>query len=148
MQRHGASLRGIQRKLINLADEIDAEVLAEAAVFDGDEGGGHIVGQFVQGHGLAAGLAAVGDQLAVGRDDADIGRPIGHLPRVGGGELGVEIEHDGTEGELYSLTDDPLQQVNRWDDPSVRALRDDLVSSLWDEQPPEHDPRLQLQAPV
>ncbi len=56
--------------------------------------------------------------------------------------------HDGTEGELYSLTDDPLQQVNRWDDPSVRALRDDLVSSLWDEQPPEHDPRLQLQAPV
>ena len=25
--------------------------------------------------------------------------------------------HDGTEGELYDLADDPLQQVNRWDDP-------------------------------
>jgi hypothetical protein len=30
----------------------------------------------------------------------------------------------------------------------VRALRDDLLASLWDEQPPGHDPRLQLQAPV
>ena len=28
--------------------------------------------------------------------------------------------HDGTEGELYDLADDPLQQVNRWDDPSAR----------------------------
>jgi hypothetical protein len=38
--------------------------------------------------------------------------------------------HDGTEGELYSLADDPLQRVNRWDDPSVRAVRDDLVADL------------------
>jgi arylsulfatase A-like enzyme len=56
--------------------------------------------------------------------------------------------HDGSEGELYSLADDPLQQVNRWDDPSVRALRDDLLAALWDSQPPQHDPRLQPQAPV
>jgi hypothetical protein len=26
--------------------------------------------------------------------------------------------HDGTEGELYDLADDPLQRVNRWDDPA------------------------------
>ena len=56
--------------------------------------------------------------------------------------------HDGTEGELYCLADDPLQQVNRFDDPSVRALRDDLLSALRDAQPPTHDPRLELQAPV
>jgi arylsulfatase A-like enzyme len=56
--------------------------------------------------------------------------------------------HDGTEGELYCLADDPLQQVNRFDDPSVRSLRDDLLAQLWDQQPTEHDPRLQLQAPV
>ena len=56
--------------------------------------------------------------------------------------------HDGTEGELYSLIDDPLQQVNRWDDPTVRALRDDLLVDLWDHQPSEHAPRLDLQAPV
>ena len=56
--------------------------------------------------------------------------------------------HDGTEGELYSLADDPLQRVNRWDDPAVRALRDDLLADLWDRQPSVHDPRLELQAPV
>jgi len=56
--------------------------------------------------------------------------------------------HDGTEGELYCLDDDPLQQVNRFDDPSVRALRDDLLAQLRDSQPAEHQPRLELQAPV
>ena len=56
--------------------------------------------------------------------------------------------HDGTEGELYCLADDPLQQVNRFDDPSVRALRDDLLAQLRDAQPAEHQPRLELQAPV
>ena len=56
--------------------------------------------------------------------------------------------HDGTEGELYDLADDPLQQVNRWDDPSCAALRSDLVADLWDSQPPARQPRLQLEAPV
>jgi arylsulfatase A-like enzyme len=56
--------------------------------------------------------------------------------------------HDGTEGELYSLADDPLQHHNRWDDPSVRSLRDDLLASLWDEQPSARTPRLLLEAPV
>jgi arylsulfatase A-like enzyme len=56
--------------------------------------------------------------------------------------------HDGTEGELYDLADDPLQQVNRWDDASLRSLRDDLVGDLWDHQPPSRTPRLALEAPV
>ena len=37
---------------------------------------------------------------------------------------------------------------NRWDDPVARSLRDDLVADLWDSQPPAHEPRLQLEAPV
>ena len=56
--------------------------------------------------------------------------------------------HDGSEGELYDLDDDPLQRVNRWADPSCRAVRDDLLADLWDAQPAPHSPRLQLQAPV
>jgi arylsulfatase A-like enzyme len=56
--------------------------------------------------------------------------------------------HDGTEGELYDLTDDPLQQHNRWDDPSLRAQRDDLLDDLRTHEPPTHDPRLALEAPV
>jgi arylsulfatase A-like enzyme len=56
--------------------------------------------------------------------------------------------HDGTEGELYDLDDDPLQQTNRWDDPAMRPLRDDLVADLWDHLPPARTPRLVLEAPV
>jgi arylsulfatase A-like enzyme len=56
--------------------------------------------------------------------------------------------HDGTEGELYDLDDDPLQRVNRWDDPAMRTVRDDLVADLWDHQPPARRPRLVLEAPV
>ena len=40
--------------------------------------------------------------------------------------------HDGTEGELYDLAEDPLQQRNLWDDPARVALRDDLVTDLRD----------------
>jgi len=56
--------------------------------------------------------------------------------------------HDGSEGELYDLEHDPLQQVNLWDDPARRALRDELLDDLWSAQTVPHDPRLQLQAPV
>ncbi|HEY0805662.1 MAG TPA: sulfatase-like hydrolase/transferase, partial [Pseudonocardiaceae bacterium] len=56
--------------------------------------------------------------------------------------------HDGTEGELYDLEEDPLQQVNRWDDPSASQLRADLVADLWDHQRPPRQPRLFLEAPV
>ena len=56
--------------------------------------------------------------------------------------------HDGTEGELYDLDEDPLQQVNLWDDPAMAALRSDLVADLWDHQPSVRRPRLALEAPV
>jgi arylsulfatase A-like enzyme len=56
--------------------------------------------------------------------------------------------HDGSEGELYDLADDPLQQVNRWHDPGCAAVRSDLLADLWDHQPPRREPRLQLEAPV
>jgi len=56
--------------------------------------------------------------------------------------------HDGTEGELYDLADDPLQRNNRWDDPSVASWRTDLLADLWDNQSPVHEPRLLLEAPV
>lgn len=38
--------------------------------------------------------------------------------------------HDGTEGELYDLVHDPLQQVNLWDDPARRTLREELLIDL------------------
>lgn len=56
--------------------------------------------------------------------------------------------HDGTEGELYDHANDPLQRVNRWDDPSVRALRDDMLADMWDNLPSPAEPRRSCDAPV
>ena len=56
--------------------------------------------------------------------------------------------HDGSEGELYDLGDDPLQQVNRWNDSDKRSLRDDLVADLWAHQPEQRLPLRRVEAPV
>jgi len=56
--------------------------------------------------------------------------------------------HDGTEGELYDLADDPLQRVNRWSDPAMASVRDDLVADLRASLPPPREPALPLEAPV
>jgi arylsulfatase A-like enzyme len=56
--------------------------------------------------------------------------------------------HDGSEGELYDLNDDPLQRVNRWDDASLAPTRSDLVADLWDHQPAMVSPLPIVQAPV
>ena len=55
---------------------------------------------------------------------------------------------DVTEGELYNLADDPLQQVNLWTDPARRAVRDDLIDDLRRSLPtPPSEPR-PVEAPV
>jgi arylsulfatase A-like enzyme len=56
--------------------------------------------------------------------------------------------HDGSEGELYDLAHDPLQQHNLWGDPAHAGTQADLVADLWDHQPPTRTPRLDLEAPV
>jgi arylsulfatase A-like enzyme len=55
--------------------------------------------------------------------------------------------HDGSEGELYSLSDDPMQRHNLWDDPARRSVRDDLVDDLLASLPAERHP-LEAVAPV
>jgi len=56
--------------------------------------------------------------------------------------------HDGTEGELYDLADDPRQHHNRWDDPAVRSTRADLLDDLRTSQPTPRRTRLEVEAPV
>jgi len=58
------------------------------------------------------------------------------------------VRYDGTEGELYNLAEDPNQWHNLWDDPSARAMRDDLVADLRDNLPPVRDPLLPVEAPT
>ena len=56
-----------------------------------------------------------------------------------GGGIGPisKVAYDGTEGELYTVDDDPHQFENRWDDPEHKALREDLVADLYDTLPKE-----------
>jgi arylsulfatase A-like enzyme len=56
--------------------------------------------------------------------------------------------HDGTEGELYVVADDPHQRVNRWDDPAYAAVKADLLADLWDHQPEQRLPLPAVVAPV
>ena len=56
--------------------------------------------------------------------------------------------YDGTEGELYDTRSDPHHFENRWDDPSVRALREALVADLRDHMPPERAEPLPFTAPT
>jgi arylsulfatase A-like enzyme len=56
--------------------------------------------------------------------------------------------HDGSEGELYRLDDDPLQRANRWDDPALRSVRDDLVADLRQALGPRPPHRRAVEAPV
>jgi len=57
-------------------------------------------------------------------------------------------QHDGSEGELYDLEQDPCQQVNLWDDPERSALRNDLVDDLRSSLPERRDPALEVEALV
>jgi arylsulfatase A-like enzyme len=56
--------------------------------------------------------------------------------------------YEGTEGELYDLTDDPLQWENRWDDPACAGIRSDLVADLYDHLPAPRAERLKVEAPA
>lgn len=57
--------------------------------------------------------------------------------------------HDGSEGELYSLADDPHQLVNRWNDPGLAGVQADLCADLRAAiAPPDRHARRPLVAPV
>ena len=68
--------------------------------------------------------------------------------QIGGAVLDATVHYDGTEGELYNLTEDPNQWHNLWDDPAARAMRSDLVADLLDHLPPVRDPVLPIEAPT
>jgi arylsulfatase A-like enzyme len=56
--------------------------------------------------------------------------------------------HDGTEGELYDLTHDPLQRRNLWNDSASAAQLDALLDDMWSSFPATVLPRRPCDAPV
>jgi arylsulfatase A-like enzyme len=56
--------------------------------------------------------------------------------------------YDGSEGELYNMTEDPDQIVNLWDDPERQAVKTDLREQLFESLPAPRSPALPRVAPV
>ena len=56
--------------------------------------------------------------------------------------------YEGSEGELYDHSRDPLQRENLWSDPAYASVRSDLVADLYDNLPAEPDVRAEVVAPV
>ncbi|MFM8415899.1 MAG: sulfatase, partial [Actinomycetota bacterium] len=56
--------------------------------------------------------------------------------------------HDGTEGELYDLANDPLQRVNLWSNSRHTAHRDALLDDMWSSLPTRVLPLRPCDAPV
>jgi arylsulfatase A-like enzyme len=59
-----------------------------------------------------------------------------------------DIRYDGTEGELYNLSEDPLQWRNLWSDAGYAKRKSDLIADLYDHLPPERNPKLKIEAPA
>ncbi len=59
-----------------------------------------------------------------------------------------DIRYDGTEGELYNLTEDPHQWRNLWNDPARAKIKSDLIADLYDNLPPARVPALAVEAPA
>ena len=56
--------------------------------------------------------------------------------------------YDGSEGELYDLSEDPKQWVNLWNDPSRRNLRNSLLADLDENLPTPRKVPLKVAAPT
>jgi hypothetical protein len=65
-------------------------------------------------------------------DNAQLARAYTHAFQAYADPLYRRIATETLDYMLYDLRDDPLQRENRWDDPSHRSVRDDLVTELRD----------------
>ena len=95
-------------------------VRIEAAVLDRDDGLRDVGRHLVQADRLAAGHAAIGDQLAVDRDDLDVRRPVGNRPvgdarharavvddDAGGGDAAPDHEHEAPVEQSARAAEQP-----------------------------------------
>jgi arylsulfatase A-like enzyme len=79
----------------------------------------------------------------------DSGYDLARVLRAFGVDLPVpDIRYDGSEGELYNLSEDPLQWRNLWNDPAYGTLKSDLIADLYDHLPTPRDPPLRVAAPA
>ena len=101
------------------ADRIDAEMRVEAPVLDGHDGLRDIGRHFLEAECLATTHAAIGDQVAVDRNDLDVGRPIRDFPGRGRRHLGAVVDDDAgrgdaaPDGENEAPVDEPAENAEK-----------------------------------
>jgi arylsulfatase A-like enzyme len=79
----------------------------------------------------------------------DVGFDLANLPPMLAPRQKLpDLRYEGTEGELYNLRDDPKQWRNLWDDAGYAKLKSDLRADLYDNLPPERNPKLAVDAPA
>ena len=107
------------------------------------------VGQPVPGYGMHLRTIYRDGWLCTAYEKSTIGEPNGLEPFLEIMHMNAQssVEYDGSEGELYTVDEDPYQFRNLWDDPDYRSLRDELVADLYDNLPPAHEPRLLVERP-
>ena len=90
-------------------------------------------------------------------EPSTVGRPTGaekHIPENLRSFIGPDafqdcgISYDGSEGELYSVLEDPRQWRNLWDDPDYRSIKSDLIADLYDNLPEGREEPLEVEAPA
>jgi len=82
-------------------------------------------------------------------EESTDGKPNGLEKVMGDAALRLSgVHYQGDEGELYRLDDDPWQWENRWSEPSMRAVRDDLVADLYAALPEGRSQPLEVEAPA
>ncbi len=81
------------------ADRVDAPMRIEAAILDGDEGFGRIRRQIREPHRRAASVAAIGEKLAIGVHDGDVGRALGHGELIDRRQTRAVIDGEAAAGD-------------------------------------------------
>jgi arylsulfatase A-like enzyme len=81
------------------------------------------------------------------RSTTDMGRDFGLVFRIWSGGKPIP-RYDGTEGELYDLSDDPHQWRNRFDDPAHLERREELRAFLHEQMPRERETPLPVVSPT
>jgi arylsulfatase A-like enzyme len=83
------------------------------------------------------------------KSTSDIGYDLGQVPAVLRGTVDPgEVHYDGTEGELYNLTEDPHQWRNLWNDAGYAKLKAELIADLREHLPAARVPALIVEAPA
>jgi len=79
----------------------------------------------------------------------DFGFPLKRVLGALGGSVPLpDITYTGAEGELYKLSEDPLQWRNLWHDQGLAKIKSDLIADLYDNLPKPRDQRLSVDAPA